>query len=279
MGQYKVPQNVEAEDKILGPLSLKQFIYALIGVGYGLLTFAILQKFIVVWVFVGLPPMILFMAVGLYQKKDQPFETYLTAVISYFVKPRKRYWEKEPIAEVFHVDPPPPKPELEVRNPREVKGQLQQLAQVVDTRGWASKSPELQEGTNSEQPIIDLRDRLGAEVYATTPALPELPEVSLQDDILDTSNNARAQSLGVLIENTVQNVRQEALKSMKETATQAQKAAAPAASVTPPQSSAILKKIALEESDLTVSQLAAKAQRQTAEMSEGQAVNLRQSNA
>ena len=44
MGTYKVPQNVEAEDKILGPLSLKQFIYALIGLGWGFLTFAILKS-------------------------------------------------------------------------------------------------------------------------------------------------------------------------------------------------------------------------------------------
>ena len=34
MGQYKVPQNVEAEDKILGPLTFKQFIYALMGFGW-----------------------------------------------------------------------------------------------------------------------------------------------------------------------------------------------------------------------------------------------------
>lgn len=280
MGQYKVPQNVEAEDKILGPLSLKQFIYALIGVGWGLLTFALFQKFIIGWIFIGIPPMLLFLAVGLYQKKDQPFETYLIAVISYFVKPRRRYWEKEPIAEVFHVEPTPPKPELEVRNPREVRGQLQELAQLVDTRGWSSKSPEVQEA--SEQPIVDLRDRLGAEVYATTPSLNELarPEVTMQDDILDTQNNAKAQSLGVLIENTVQNVRTEALAKMKEQPKAAESSQKSASAMTPPASSAILKKIALEETDLTVSQLAAKAERESqATLQEGQAINLRPNNA
>ena len=35
MGQYRVPQDVEAEDKILGPFSFRQFVYLMIGVGTG----------------------------------------------------------------------------------------------------------------------------------------------------------------------------------------------------------------------------------------------------
>ena len=32
MAFYKVPQNVESEDKLLGPLSFRQFIYAIVAV-------------------------------------------------------------------------------------------------------------------------------------------------------------------------------------------------------------------------------------------------------
>ena len=282
MGQYKVPQNVEAEDKILGPLSLKQFIYAVIGVGYGLLTFAIFQKLIVVWLIVGLPPMLLFLAVGLYQKDDQPFELYVVAMLSYWFKPRHRTWEKEPIAEVFRLDPPPPKPEQVVRDPREVRGQLNQLAQVIDTRGWAAKNPELQEPT--EQPVIDLQDRLSAGTLLEDQTLAAPPEVTLQDDILDTKNNQRAQDVGVLIENSVKNVRQEMMQKMLEkTNAVAMGLDTPAANktttaMTAPASSDIVK-IALESGDLTVSQLAAKADRQKQQLAEGEAISLRQAGA
>ena len=43
MGQYKVPQNVETEDKILGPLSVKQFIYVIIALMWAFLMWRILS--------------------------------------------------------------------------------------------------------------------------------------------------------------------------------------------------------------------------------------------
>ena len=74
MGQYKVPQNVEAEDKIIGFLTLKQFIYAVIGVMSGLISFLTLRKAPIVMLIVGVPPTALFLLLGLYQRQDQPFE-------------------------------------------------------------------------------------------------------------------------------------------------------------------------------------------------------------
>mgnify|MGYP000940078572 FL=1 len=226
MGTYKVPQNVESEDKILGPLSLKQFIYALIGIGYGFITFALLQQVIFLWVIIGIPPALFLLALGLYQKEDQPLETYVIAVASYFTRPRIRFWEKEPIAEVFRVEPPPPKQEIMQRDPGEVRSQLQQLAELVDTRGWSAKEPEVQEP--EVVPVVDLQGRIGAEVLsqAPIPVTPaELispqpqsqqiyPSVTNEDDILN-NNSQSAQELNVLIENTVKSVREEAMEKMK----------------------------------------------------------------
>ena len=47
MAQYKVPQDVEAEDKLLGPFTFRQFIYLMIAGGLiavGFLLFKILIK-------------------------------------------------------------------------------------------------------------------------------------------------------------------------------------------------------------------------------------------
>lgn len=280
MGQYKVPQNVESEDKILGPLSLKQFIYAMIGVGWGLLTFAILGKVIVLWLIVGLPVTLALLALGLYQREDQPLETYLLAVFSFIGRPKVRLWEKEPVAEVFKLQPPPPKPEIAHRDPREVRGQLSKLANIVDTRGWSSKEASVQEP--EEAPVIDLQGRLGAEEIAPgTTFVTEPTTVTAADDILDTQNNPNAQAVGTLIENTVKSVREEALIKMQQKAVakpSANSSPAPSVSAMTAAPTPDILKLATEGGDLSVAQIAAQAHKQQASLQEGQAVSIRNAN-
>jgi hypothetical protein len=85
MSVYKVPQDVEAEDKLLGPFTFRQFIYLIIvamamGIAYGLGTLLIPLAFI------PLPVILLFGALALPLRKDQPMETYLSAMVSFFLK-------------------------------------------------------------------------------------------------------------------------------------------------------------------------------------------------
>ena len=283
MGTYKVPQNVEAEDKILGPLSLKQFIYALIGLGWGFLTFAILKSVLLLWIIVGVPPMLFMLGLGLYQRDDQPLETYVVAIAQYFVRPRTRFWSKEPISEVFRLEPPPPKEEQVKRDPREVHSQLQQLAQLVDTRGWSMKEPELTEQPDEAQ-VVDLKDRIGVDALSQPPVIAAASEVTDDDDILSNQTKA-ARDLNVLIENSVKSLRAEAMEKMRSP----QAAATPPAKTAPasapttasttsgstaPPSGDILK-LAAEGGELKVSQIAAQAHKQSASLAEGQTVNLR----
>ena len=265
MGSYKVPQNVEAEDKILGPLSLKQFIYALIGVGYGLLTFAILKPLsIVLWVILGLPPMLALLGLGLYQREDQPLETFVIAILQFFTRPKRRYWQKEPIAEVFRLEPPPPKPERAVRDARKVHSQLAQLANLVDTGGWSVKEPEIQEP--DELPVVDLQGRIGTEALATPPAFATASEITQDDDMLNPQT-AAARDLNTLIENSVKSLRQEAMDKM-------QPAGAPSVSGSTAAPSGAILKLATEGGGLTVAQIATQARRQSTNPGEGQSVDL-----
>lgn len=160
MGQYKVPQDVEAEDKILGPYTLKQFIYAVIGVAYGFLTFRIFFGTLPVLFFIiGVPPTVLMLMLGLYQRKDQPFEALFLALVSFWTKPRKRIWIKEPITEVFKIVQPPLKEDVTQKNPGEVRSQLEHLAQVIDARGSLPTYDE-QGNAVADSPLLDLEERL-----------------------------------------------------------------------------------------------------------------------
>ena len=59
MATYKVIQDIEAEDKLLGPLTLRQFIYAIIVFVSGFIAFKL--AFVAWWLVIPfLPHMILF---------------------------------------------------------------------------------------------------------------------------------------------------------------------------------------------------------------------------
>lgn len=302
MGQYKVPQNVEAEDKIIGALTIKQFIYTVIGVASALLSFALLRKLPLIMILVGAPPTILFLLLGLYQRQDQPFEALFLSLTSFMAKPRKRIWEKEPIVEVFKVEPPKIVKEQTQRDPVEIYGQLERLSQVVDTRGWGSKEETLQEPLADH--TLEVGDRL---VVPETPAVTETPaDVSAADDILDFQNNTNAHNLGTMIQDATQSIREEAMTKIQE-----QKAAQPAVASTPPPTQNVaaattpigpisstqsqnqpaaagsavsvggmtvnpldgILKEAMENSELSVSRIAKQANRQ-APLSEGQSVSI-----
>lgn len=209
MGQYKVPQNVESEDKIIGALTLKQFIYTVVGVMIAIVSFLTLRQAPIVMLIVGLPPTALFLLLGLYQRQDQPFEALFLSIVSFTAKPRKRLWIKEPIEEVFKIEAPKVIKAVTQRDPREVRGQLEQLSQVVDTRGWGSKKAELQE-PNSDLGL----DNEGRLVAAAIPDVGEPIEtdVSMADDILDIHNNP---NLDHLIQDQTKSIREEAVARLR----------------------------------------------------------------
>lgn len=212
MGQYKVPQNVEAEDKIIGALTLKQFIYTVVGVMIGLVSFLTLRKTPVVMLIVGVPPTALFLMLGLYQRQGQPFEALFLSIVSFMVKPRRRLWQKEPIEEVFKIEAPKVVKAVTQRDPREIRGQLESLSQIVDTRGWGNKKAELQEP--GEQQLYDGESRLVEPSIAGAGELIET-DVSLADDILDVANNPNAHNVNALIQDQTKNLRAEAMNKAR----------------------------------------------------------------
>jgi hypothetical protein len=279
MGQYKVPQNVEAEDKIIGALTMKQFIYAVIGVGIAFLSYVLFHAFPILMVIIGLPPTVLFLLLGLYQRQDQPFEAYLLALVTFYASPRRRIWHKDDIAEVFKLEAPKLAPVAAQRDSNDVRGQLEKLSQVVDTRGWSSKMPEVQDPAVVQS--LDVGDRIQtAQQVATPVAAPE--EVKLADDILDFNNNPIAQNVNELIENSVKDIREEALAKMRNRpANQVSDKPLTAGTIVNPIESTSgmtanplndILKSAIDSEDLTVSQVAAQA---TRKLQQDQEVTLR----
>jgi hypothetical protein len=142
MATYKVPQDVEAEDKLIGPLSLKQFIFAILFFASMYLTY-LFTKMPPQPVFgiIGLPFLIVFGVLAFYQRKDQPVEVYLLAWLNYHLKPKKRVWDQEGYEE--HVIITVPKIEeidyTKGLTAKTIEEKTKHFSQIVDTRGWAAK--------------------------------------------------------------------------------------------------------------------------------------------
>lgn len=262
MGQYKVPQNVEAEDKILGPLTFKQFAYALIGVGWAGILYFPLHYFIVVYIVVVFPPTLLFLLLAFYQRDGQNFEQLLIAMAGYFSQARRRVWVKEAAIVTFKVEPKAVMVEQSQRNPAEVRSELDRLAQTIDSRGWYRRS----ETETIVMPSAVTNDRLVNPAPAAAPE-PEEPT----NDMLDIAGSPLAQNLAQLMEEASNDIRNEAIQQMN--AAPKTRPQSASVSMTSPAPSDILK-LATENDDLTVTQLAANANR-VAPIAEGQTVSLR----
>lgn len=96
--QYKVPQNIDQEDKIFGPLTFIQFIYVLIGGAAILLLFTVVRN-IIVFIILAIPIAAITAAFALIKVQDQPFSRFFLAFIVYAMQPKKRVW-KDIVAEV-----------------------------------------------------------------------------------------------------------------------------------------------------------------------------------
>lgn len=140
MASYKVPQDVEADDKLIGPFSFRQFIYLIIVVIAGALAWGLAQLFIPLAI-LPLPIIIFFGALALPLRKDQPMEIYLAAIVSFYLKPRQRMWQPDGIQSLVQIIAPKTIEYDRTKNlsQGEAEQRLSYLASIVDSGGWATR--------------------------------------------------------------------------------------------------------------------------------------------
>ncbi len=90
--QYQVPQFIEIEDKIFGPLTLKQFLYLAGGGGICLILFTILPLFIVV--ILGIPVMAGAAALAFYEVNGRPLIVAAEHAFGYVLGSKLYLWKQ-----------------------------------------------------------------------------------------------------------------------------------------------------------------------------------------
>lgn len=88
--RFEVPQFIEIEDKIFGPLTWRQFLY--LGGGVGIAVVIFLMTPLIIFVLVGLPVALLAGALSFYPVNNRPFSFFLEAMVNYFSGQRLYLW-------------------------------------------------------------------------------------------------------------------------------------------------------------------------------------------
>lgn len=157
MATYKVPQDVEAEDRLLGPFTFRQFVYLLIAAIAGALAAALFQIFPLL-ALLPTPVIFFFLVLALPLKKDQPMETYLAAIISFYMKPNKRFWRPGQGETTIQITAPKIVEKSRTRDisEEEASHRLSFLSNLVDSEGYAIRGNH--NGNFTENFIADTED-------------------------------------------------------------------------------------------------------------------------
>ncbi len=181
MATYKVPQDVEADDKLLGPFTFRQFIYLMIVFGSAMLAVGLFQIYPILAI-IPIPIILFFGVLALPIKKDQPMETYLAALWSFYTKPNKRYWMPGQSNAVIMISAPKKTEAPRARNlsSDEAGHRLSFLAELVDTEGRAIKDAN-----------TNMKDEFYAEAYNTTDMFDRADRFNLSNSMIQSQNERR----------------------------------------------------------------------------------------
>jgi hypothetical protein len=212
MASYKVPQDVEADDKLIGPFSFRQFVYLIIVALSGAAAWGLFQLFPLL-VIIPLPIIVFFGALALPLRKDQPMEIYMAAIVSFYLKPHRRLWNADGIESLIEITVPKVVEFQRTKNisQDEAQQRLGYLAELVDSQGWSVRGVGVQTPNSA----------MNSDVFFAA---------QQTEDILDSSAPV-AQSLDFMIGKSDEKRHQDMMDRMRQTVNAAKEA--PAVTPTP----------------------------------------------
>lgn len=136
MQQFVIPQFIDVEDKIIGPITARQFIILL---AVTIVLFILYKLFVFIYFLVlGLPVFGLGIVLAFVKINGQPFHFFLLNLIQTLRRPALRVWNKE--LSIDEVRKYLKKEEVKIAVPRPVKEpivatKLSELSLIVNTGG------------------------------------------------------------------------------------------------------------------------------------------------
>lgn len=93
--RFQVPQFIEVEDKVFGPLTVKQFVYLAGGGGLAFIVWSFLPIPLVFKLVLVLPVVVFAVALAFYRINNKPFIYIVEAAFKYFFSSKLYIWRRE----------------------------------------------------------------------------------------------------------------------------------------------------------------------------------------
>lgn len=108
--QFQTPQFIETENKIIGPLTLKQFFYLAIGFGVSFTFFFLLNFWL--WFLISLVVGVVAVGFAFIKINGQPLPIIVSRAFLYFWQPRLYLWERKSEKKTFEIPEVPDFPKI-----------------------------------------------------------------------------------------------------------------------------------------------------------------------
>lgn len=100
--RFEVPQFIEIEDKIIGPLTWKQFVYVAGGAGLIIMLYLSELPFFI-FILLGVPIGALSASLAFHRINNRPFSAFLEGFVNYMRKSKLYLWKRSVVEETYET--------------------------------------------------------------------------------------------------------------------------------------------------------------------------------
>lgn len=143
--QFIVPQFIDVEDKILGPISVRQFIIVLSGMGLLVGMYQLLYRLanqLILFLITAFGIFLTVILLAFVKVNGRPFHLFILNVLQSLKNPGLRIWNNQQAEMLQYRKEPPPPPPIPSKQPL-TKTNLAKLALLVDTGGAYHEDDDL----------------------------------------------------------------------------------------------------------------------------------------
>lgn len=155
--QYKIPQNIGIEDKIVGPFSLRQLIIVAAGGGISYVIFVLAsgtyELNVLEYIVIALP-FILSLAIALIKINNITFTKFILLALEFAIKPKRRLWDHRGISPLvapnLKEEELLPKSREQPKKTLQKKINLKDLSRILDSAGFRDTEITHQDMDNAQ---------------------------------------------------------------------------------------------------------------------------------
>jgi hypothetical protein len=159
--QYLLPQFIDVEDKLIGPLTLKQFL-VMLGIGAVIFMYFTVFNLGIVFYLLSIPTAIFGAYITWYKYNGKPIYAYVIPFVMYMVSPRQLIYARqpqEPSAD-FRITRVEKTKETKSKDSEPAESRLKRLAYLLEKEAQQEK-----ELIQHSSVLIDLGEEAAAENY------------------------------------------------------------------------------------------------------------------